>query len=184
MDEFFTSDLFVTPGIYVVTFAIAFSALFLALMVKRKFGIPYFKTLFISGLLATAFLLPLLKFVNLEGFLLVFLFYLPWAIILYKVKWNTLNKLVTAAQMFDATSTYVALEFFGYYEQHVVPSLFISIFSPISFIFLKIIGIVTILLLLDKFKGDEEFNNYIKLIIGILGLATGTRDFLRLLALV
>ena len=85
--------------------------------------------------------------------------------------------------MFDATSTFVALQYFGYYEQHVVPSIFINIFSPISFVFLKIVGIVAILLLLDRFKGDEEFNNYLKLIIGILGLGTGTRDFLRLLAL-
>ena len=183
-ENIFISDLFVTPGIYVVTFSIAFIGLLVALVIKRKFDIPYFKTFFIIGLFSFAVLLPFINFVNLQGFLLVSLFYLPWIIILYKIKWNTSNKLVTAAQMFDATATYVALQYFGYYEQHVVPSIFINIFSPISFIFLKVVGIVTILLLLDRFKGDKEFNNYLKLIIGILGLGTGTRDFLRLLALV
>lgn len=179
----FTSDLFVTPGIYFVTFFIALAGLLIALALNRKFGIPYFKIFFTIGLLAFAVFVSFLNFVNLQGFLLVSLFYLPWLIILYKIKWNAPNKLATAAQMFDATSTYVAIQYFGYYEQHFIPSIFINIFSPASFIFLKIIGIVVILLLIDKFKGDREFNNYLKLIIGILGLGTGTRDFLRLLAL-
>lgn len=174
----------ITPGMYVTAFIIILTALIFSLTIERKFKIPYFKTFFLLGVIATAVFLSFLNFVNSSGFVLFVLFYSPWIIILYKVKWNIPNKLVTAAQMFDATATYVALQYFGYYEQHVVPSLFINIFSPISFIFLKIAGIVTILLLLDKFKEDKEFNNYLKLIIGILGLGTGTRDFLRLLALV
>lgn len=173
----------ITPGIYVTMIFFILSVLAVSILIERKFGIPYFKILFATGILAIALFLPLLNFVNLEGFLLVSAFYAPWIIVLYLVKWNVANKLVTAAQMFDATSTFVALQYFGYYEQHVVPSIFINIFSPISFVFLKIVGIVAILLLLDRFKGDEEFNNYLKLIIGILGLGTGTRDFLRLLAL-
>lgn len=180
----FNSYWLITPGIYVFVFGIAFTVLLFSILVERKFGIRYFKTLFVLGLFAIAFMLPLLHFVNLKGFFLVSLFYLPWLIILYKIKWNAANKFVTAAQMFDATSTYVALQYFGYYEQHVVPSLFINIFSPASFIFLKIAGIVGILLILDKFSKEEEFNIYLKLLIGILGLGTGTRDFLRLLALV
>lgn len=174
----------ITPGIYVTMISVILSILIISFLVQRKFGIPYFKTLFVIGLLGVAFLLPLLKFINLEGFLLVFLFYVPWIFVFYKLRWGIANKLVTLAQMFDANATFVALQFFGYYEQHVVPSFFISIFSPVSFIFLKVVGIVVILLLIDRSKGDKEFNNFLKLVIGILGLATGTRDFLRMLALV
>ena len=180
----FTSYWLVTPGIYILTFAIALITLFVSLFLQNKFGIPYFKIFFTVGLLSFAFLLPLLNFVNLHGLLFVALFFVPWIIILYKIRWGLVNKLVALAQMFDATATYVAIEFFGYYEKHVLPSFLINVFSPVSFIFVKIIGIVIILFLIDKSKGDKEFNNFLKLIIGILGLGTGTRDFLRLLALV
>ncbi len=174
----------ITPGMYFTAFTIILVALLLSILLERKFGIPYFKIFFIIGLLAFAVIVSLLQFVNSTGLILVSLFYLPWTIILYKVRWGIANKLVTMAQMFDATATYVAIQYFGYYEQHYVPSIFINIFSPVAFIFLKIAGIVAILFLIDRFKGDNEFNNYIKLMMGILGLATGTRDFLRLLALV
>lgn len=173
----------ITPGIYVVIISIILVALFLSWLIQRKFGVPYFKIIFVIGLLSVAFTLPLLNFINLQGFLLVFLFFIPWIIILYKVKWGLANKFVTLAQMFDATATFVAIQFFGFYEKHVLPSFLINIFSPISFIFVKIIGVVVILLLLDRFKEDREFNNFLKLIIGILGLGTGTRDFLQLLVL-
>ncbi len=173
----------ITPGMYLTAFTLIVVALLSSILLERKFGVPYFKTFFLIGLLAFSVIVSLLNFVNSTGLILVSLFYLPWIIILYKIRWSIANKLVTMAQMFDATATYVAIQYFGYYEQHYVPSIFINILSPISFIFLKIVGIVSILLLLDRFKGDKEFNNYIKLMIGILGLATGTRDFLRLLAL-
>ena len=174
----------ITPGMALTAFTLIVVALLFSILLERKFGISYFKTFFIIGLLAFAVIVSLLNFANSTGLILVSIIFLPWTIILYKVRWGIANKLVTMAQMFDATATYVAIQYFGYYEQHYVPSIFINVFSPISFIFLKIVGIVAILLLIDRFKGDNEFNNYIKLMIGILGLGTGTRDFLRLLALV
>ena len=173
----------ITPGIYGTMITVILSILIVSFLIERKFSVPYFKTLFVVGLLGIAFFLPLLNFINTEGFLLVSAFYLPWVIIFYKIRWTLANKLVTLAQMFDANATFVALQFFGYYEQHVVPSFFINIFSPVSFIFLKVVAIAVILVLIDRSKGDREFNNFLKLMIGILGLATGTRDFLRLLAL-
>jgi uncharacterized membrane protein len=90
--------------------------------------------------------------------------------------------------MFDATTTVTAMTFFGYGEQHVLPTIFINLFSstlfgPFSFIVLKLIGVVPVLILIDKLSSDKEFNNYLKLAIGILGAATGTRDFSCLLSL-
>ena len=56
--------------------------------------------------------------------------------------------------------------------------------TPFSFVILKFIALVAVLFLIDKYSDDKEFSNYIKLIIGILGAATGIRGFLRLFALV
>ena len=90
---------------------------------------------------------------------------------------------MTLIQLFDGTATFVALNFFGYYEQHIIPTFIINLFGPISFIFIKLITVVAILVLIDRISPDKEFNNYLKLIIGILGGATGSRDFLALIAL-
>ena len=69
-----------------------------------------------------------------------------------------------------------------------MPTFFIELFGPFSFIVLKVVAIVAALILIDKFVGnskeDEEFKSYIKLIIGILGGATACRDLIALAVLV
>jgi len=178
------SYFFVTPGIYFFVTAIVLSLLFISIALDRKKNIPYFKTLFVSGLLLSSFPLSFIKFVNPTGALLVALLFIPWPLVLKFVKWKKENKIVTALHMFDATTTFTAMTFFGYYEQHVLPTFIISITHPAVFILAKFIVVVAALLAIDKFSADKEFNNYIKLCIGILGAATGTRDLLRLAAMV
>jgi uncharacterized membrane protein len=113
----------------------------------------------------------------------VLLFYLPWVLLFSVLKrWSLTNRITTLVQLFDATITSVAMTFFGYGEQHVVPTAFINLVgTPFSFVILKIVGVVLALVLIDKLSDDKEFNNYLKLCIGILGGATGTRDFTCLL---
>lgn len=178
------SYLFVTPVIYATVFFITFLTLNLSLLIERRQKTPYFKSLFIVGLLLTTFLIIFIKPTNLRGLLLVMIMYLPWVVIFSQIKWGVTNRVVTLVQMFDATTTYVAVNFFGFYEQHVLPTVLINLFSPVSFIFVKLVGIVAILILIDRFSKDIEFNNYLKLIMGILGGATGVRDFFALLTLV
>ncbi len=182
--KIFTSYWLITPGIYVVITAVFLATLAVSLLIQKKFNIAYYKILFMAGFLAFVSLLPLLQLVNLTGILLVILFYIPWPIIFYKAKWLIGNKLVMLAQMLDATVTFVAIQFFGYYEKHVFGSFLIGLFSPISFVIVKFAAIIVILKLLDKFSDDKDFTNYLKLVIGILGLATGARDFFSLAALV
>jgi len=180
----FESYFLVTPGIYFLVAAIVISLLSLSIILEKKRGIPYFKTLFIAGLLLLSFPLSFIRPVNLKGFLLIALLFVPWPLILKFVKWKDENKIVLVIHMFDATTTSTAMSFFGYYEQHVLPSFIISMSHPLFFIITKAIAIIAALIAIDKFSSDKEFNNYLKLCIGILGAATASRDFLRLLALV
>lgn len=173
----------VTPGIYISIFFLTFSALLISLLVERKKNIPYYKTMFGIGIFFTAISLLYINIVNYYGAFLVLLFLLPWILIFRFVKWDLANRLVTLTQMFDATTTYVAIKYFGYFEQHVVPTYFINLFGPVSFIPLKLIGIVVALILIDKLSEDRQFSNWLKLCIAILGGATGTRDFVRLIGL-
>jgi uncharacterized membrane protein len=181
-----SSYMFVTPVIYVLVFLVTFAVLLLSVSVERKTGVPYFKILFIVGCLLSA-VTALLPFKNLYGAAIVMVLFAPWLVALRFFKWGAANKAVSLLHVFDATTTSVALYFFGFYEQHVVPTLFIGLFGPFSFIVLKVVAIVVVLLLIDRFGGkgkkNEEFKDYLKLVIGILGGATACRDFMALAVL-
>jgi len=181
--------IFVTPGIYVFIAAITIAALLLCLLAEGKRRIPYFKPMFLFGL----FLVPVpLSYVlmsagNFYGALLAGALFLPWLAVFkfvkWAAKWPAENKAALLLQMFDATVTFVSLRFFGFYEQHVLPTAVIEMFGPASFIIVKLIAVYAMLLAIDKFSKDGEFNRYVKLVIGILGAATGTRDLLALMTL-
>lgn len=179
------SYLFVTPGIYIFVFSIVFSAILFSIYLEKKKGIPYFKPVFLIGIILAALPLAFLEIINFYGIGLVILFYLPWVLIFYFLKtWSLENRLVTLIQMFDATVTFTALQFFGFGEQHILPTFLIKLFSPVSFVFAKLIIVVLILILIDKFTEDKEFGRFLKLCIGILGGATGSRDFIALATLI
>lgn len=180
------SYLFVTPTIYVFVFAITFISIAASYIIQKKFKIPYYKTCFVIGVLILPFVMSELYLENLYGGAIVALFMLPWlaALLCRRIKWALENKIVTLVHIFDATTTFVSLNFFGYYEQHIVPTALINALGPFSFVVIKAVVIVVTLYMIDRLSDDIEFNNYIKLIIGILGAATGTRDFVSLLALV
>ena len=174
--------LLITPLIYFVIFALTFAVLLISIFLEKKLKIPYYKIMTSVGIILALFPLGLLRIGNSNALLYVIAFYAPWPIIFYFVKWSQSNKTVLSIQMFDATNTAVALQFFGYSEQHVVPNIFIGIFGPWIFIPVKAIAVITALVLIDRYSSDKRFNNYLKLVIGILGGATCIRDFLRLIA--
>lgn len=177
--------LFITPGIYFLIFGVTISTLLVSLFLEKKKGIPYFKPMFIVGLILTAPILGILQYKNFLGVFYVILYFIPWLILLKIIPWLKENKIVTGLHLFDANTTFVSLSYFGYYEQHVVPRYLINLFgTPFSFVIIKFIALVGILFIIDRYSDDTEFNNYIKLIIGILGAATGIRDFLMLFSLV
>jgi len=180
------SFLFVTPMIYVLIFSVTFAVLLASLLTQKRFGIAYHKPLFLAGLLMLPFALARLPTGNLHAALPALVLFAPWAFGSKLVKWRTENKFVALTHMFDSTVTAVSMQFFGYSEQHVLPTAFIGVLGPFSFVFIKLAAVVVILAAIDRFTGKDEksrdFANYVKLVIGILGAATGTRDFITLLA--
>lgn len=177
--------LFITPGIYFLIFGVTISTLLLSLFLERKKCIPYFKPMFLVGLILTTPVLGILQYKNFLGILYVILFLTPWLILLKISPWLKENKIVTGLHMFDANTTFIAMSYFDYYELHVLPTYVINLFgTPFSFVIFKFVALVAVLFIIDKYSEDKEFNNYIKLIIGILGAATGIRGFLRLFGLV
>jgi len=180
------SFLFVTPMIYVLVFCATFGALLLSLLAERRFGVPYFKPMFLAGVLALPFALSRLPVATPQAAALVFALMLPWVLVFGIARWSGQNKIVALLHVFDATTTAVAMQFFGYYEQHVLPTAVISAFGPFSFVLLKLVAVVAMLAIIDGVsKSDREaadVADYTKLVIGILGAATGTRDLITLVA--
>jgi uncharacterized membrane protein len=177
------SILFVTPHIYTFVASIASLIFLLSIFLERKMGIPYFKIPFICGIVLLAVTVCYLTPVNFYGMFLVAIVFLPWILVFAAIKWSLSNKIVTLIHVFDATTTFAAVNFFGYGEQHVLPRFLIDVFGPLSFVLVKLATVVFILLVIDKFSKDKEFNNYLKFVIGILGGATSARDLIALLTL-
>jgi len=177
------SYVFVTPGIYFLIFVVTIATLLIFKLFEKRFRIPYYKPTFLLGLFLSSIVIAHLPFFNSYGLFLVLIFYLPWPLFFLSIKWNLPNKIVSSVQMFDATVTFIAVNFFGYSEQHVLPTLLINLFGPLSFLISKVVAVIIALLLIDKLLEEEEMRNYIKLWIGILAGATGLRDFLCLLSL-
>lgn len=187
------SILFITPNIYILVYGITFIVLCISLLLEKRYKISYHKVLFLTGLILFSFSAVFLTPTNFRGIALVVAFYLPWliALSLFK-KWSVTNRAVLAVQMFDAVVTFVTINFFGqnnlgsvgFFEQHLIPAFVMNMFGPFSFIIVKLIAITTILILIDRFSKDIEFNNYLKLVIAVLGAATGTRDFIALSTLI
>jgi uncharacterized membrane protein len=90
------------------------------------------------------------------------------------------------AHMFDASTTFTALQFFatsGYYEQHVVSNVVIGALGPAGQFVLKLVVLIPVLWLLDRelpSKKDAQLRRFLKIGILILGLALGLRNGLRL----
>ena len=87
------------------------------------------------------------------------------------------NLFILFGHMVDSFATYFSVTMFGYGEKHVLTSEILK-FSPISYIIIKYLVILSIIYVLKDFKDEPRI--YIISILAMLGLATGFRDTLRL----
>ena len=183
---------FITPLMYVTVFSIAFMALFFSKMLEHYRKAEYHKTWFSIGVLILAYSVFQIRIANAEALFLVLgiafaavsavfaLRHLSKGVKELGALFTKENTLILSVHMFDATTTFVAIQFFDYFEQHVLPSFVISVFGPVSMFFLKFIIVGLVLYYLDKDMKDAEQRNFIKIAIVVLGLGPGLRNFLRM----
>ncbi|MGZ7048511.1 MAG: DUF63 family protein [Methanobacterium sp.] len=177
----------VTPGIYILTGFIAIATLLLSVFVERKTNFDYRYLMLIVGVILC---IPNILFINHINWIAFFEVMGSWALIssifiLLRNKWdllkNKLNLSALLAHLFDASATFVAIDFYGYGEQHVLPNALMSLTGTAAIMFpLKIAVILLALYVIDEYIEDRTIKNMLKLAIFILGLAPGLRDFLSL----
>lgn len=86
----------------------------------------------------------------------------------------------------DASATFVAIDYYGYAEKHVVPVFIIEVFHTAAVMYiLKAIIIIFVVYFIDilykkDFQANPILTGLVKIAILVLGLAPGIRDLLRL----
>ncbi|UCD07676.1 MAG: DUF63 family protein [Candidatus Aenigmatarchaeota archaeon] len=193
LNAFYGSPIFPTPGSYIITFALALFVLLVSLLVQRLAKFPYWKTMLVIGIvlciinfliLPIFYLFPIALIIKVTG-LWAAVFFIPRKFMArYVPSFNKLfsieNTGILVAHFLDATATVTALTLFGYLEQHVVPRLFFPIMGPFAMFFLKVVVVLPVLWIVDRYAEEGDFKNFLKIVILILGLAPGLRDMIRL----
>jgi len=180
----YQSNLFCSPPIYFLIYLIVLVSLFFGLYLQKKFKIEYYKFVFSIGILLLLYNISISSISNLLAIGMVMslagsCMFVFFGIHFIKPKILSLeNSGIIASHLLDASATFVALTFFGRVEQHVLPTFLINIFGPWIMFPLKIIVVWSVLYAIDKYSEDKFFNNYLKIIILILGLSLGIRDLL------
>lgn len=195
LGEFYLLPIFPTPGSYMITFLLALIVLLISLTIQRYAKFPYWKVMLAIGIILDIVNFALFPMINLIPLLMVLGITGLWTILfllLYKFsqtsKFKTLKGIFTfensgllSAHMLDASATYVAMTFFGYLEQHPLPRFLIELTNPAAMFFLKLVVLIPVLYVIDRYSEPGDFKNFLKIVILILGLAPGLRDMIRLM---
>jgi len=182
--------LLITPLIYLLVFLVTITVL---LLCRRILGPDYYRGYAAVGLLWSLLNLAALSALGFQNpwvFGAVFLLGTAWAGGMYLFKsvtsWldflsDRYNFLILYAHMLDASSTYIGVDWFGYYEKHVVPDYLIELTGTAAVMYpLKLLILLPVLSLIDRSLQDPSLKNLVKLALIILGLAPAVRNTLRL----
>ncbi len=195
--------LFVTPVTYFVVFAVTISVLSISIVLERKRKIKDYHRFFCAAgiawtLVNIAVLLAAgeVKHLDYAAAILTLGILTTGAVFLVSRQFNItlltdrINISILFAHLLDASSTYVGMDWLGYYEKHVVPTFFIDFAGnysdhPALVMFpLKLLVFIPVFYLLDRGMEDEKDRKLIplmKLVILVLGLSPAVRNTLRIM---
>ncbi len=203
--EIFGDRLFVTPGVYIVTILLTIVFGVISIFISQEYlqehkHFSNWRKIFVLLGIIIEFLLilPFIPLIledqtNLIGGIIIILgtilfgFLFSYSGSLYSQKFLSENpirfdeKLTVITQMYDAIGTVISIEFFAYQEKSYLPSILFQ--SPIGSWSFLIVKLIFVLFFLWAVRGFENRNleKWLLWVVFLLGLATGTRDFLRLI---
>lgn len=188
----------ITPGLYILVGVITIASFLFSIYLFNKMEIDYRYALFFLGII---FSIPNIILFSKLNFISIIYVLVTWIIaslifmaiaffVLYvknknshnaidKILEHKINFSIVLAHLFDASTTYVAVEYFNYSEQHVLPNALNQLFDTYLTLFpMKIIVIVAVLYIIDQYFEDQTIKNLLKLTVFVLGLAPGLRNIL------
>ena len=175
----------ITPGLYILVGLITIASLLFSLFLYNRKDIDYRYTLSIIGvilLIPNIIMIPRLNIIPIIYVLITWIIASSiFVLISYIIPFfkDKINLSIISAHMFDASTTFIAVEFFNYSEQHVLANSLYQLFDTSLTMFpMKIIVIVAVLYIIDQYFDDETIKSLLKLTVFVLGLAPGLRNFL------
>lgn len=190
------SYLFITPFVYILAFVITAAVLLTCIALERKGVIKdYSKPYFAVGVIGIILILGLLTTKQLNTWWwapivicsLAFTFTGVVYLIArhFKVDFLTkpLNVAILGAHMFDASSTFTAIDIVGgFMEKHVVPTYFIGATNTAFVMYgLKLAVFIPVIYIIEKyFADDKEMYYTLKFVLLVLGFGPGIRNTLEL----
>jgi len=189
-------SLFPTPGSYILTFLFALISLLVSLIVQRYAKFPYWKVMVFIGLSACILNLYLLPPLDFTPFAIVMGVTILFSAVFFlltrfsgfirhkevKTVFTKENSSLLSVHMLDASATWAALTFYGYLEQHPLPRLVTDLFTPAGMFLLKLVVMIPVLYIINRYSEAGDYRNFLLILILILGLAPGLRDMIRLMA--
>jgi uncharacterized membrane protein len=190
--------IFITPPIYVLMFIITVLLLTISIRLHRSGYVDDWKKIFgavgvLWALINLGVLLKIERITHPGVLIAIFLLGTGIALLIYLIAKNTGNTMFTLpvnisilwVQLLDASSTFIGMDYLGYIEKHVVPTLLINLTgTAVIMIPLKLMIFFPLIYILDtQFDQDDEsrrLKDLMKLIIIILGLAPAARNTLRM----
>ncbi|MBR5502959.1 MAG: DUF63 family protein [Methanobrevibacter sp.] len=177
----------ITPGLYILVGLATIASLLFSLYLYNKTRIDYRYTLAATGiilLIPNLILIPRLNFTAMLYVVVTWIISSSIFIILsYIIPFfkDRINLSIIMAHLFDASTTFIAVEYFNYSEQHVLANVLNQLFDTSLTMFpMKIIVIIAVLYIIDQYFDDETIKSLLKLTVFVLGLAPGLRNFLTL----
>lgn len=179
-----THFLTTTPGIIMLFATLFLPILWFGRIIEKKTKFALWKTLSVSAIIGIAIHVPFFRIINAPGALAILLLF---SFVLFLMFFT--NKIVKAsayafwalaAHLFDASTTFVSMQFYGYSEQHVLPSLLIDVFGPAVMFPLKLIFLVPVIYVINKYSEDDYLKKLLLLAIFSIGMAPAIRGLLRL----
>ncbi|MCD4808996.1 MAG: DUF63 family protein [Methanosarcinales archaeon] len=190
--------LFITPPIYLLMFAITVLLLFISIRLQRSGYVNDWKKAFAAAgilwsLVNIGILLLTERITNPVHFAAIILLGTGLTAVAYLLTRNRgcsmfrqhINISILYAHLLDASSTFVGVDYMGYYEKHVVPTFLINLTGTAAIMIpLKLIIFIPVIFMLDtQFDENDDsrrLRDLMKLTIIVLGLAPATRNTLRM----
>ncbi|MBW6461497.1 MAG: DUF63 family protein [DPANN group archaeon] len=182
-----TSLIFITPFNDVFFVSIAFSLMFILKILEKKGVVDFYSVWMRLPYVLFIPILFYLSYSNIIGGFYIFFIFSVFMSLLYLVrkKFSYIlsfeNMVAMASHILDASATFVAMSFFGAFEKHIVPNIFIGTFGPIAMFPLKIIVVGFVLYYIDKEVDNDYERRFFKLMIFSLGLGPGLRGLIQVM---
>lgn len=174
----------ITPGIFLTTFFIAVFALLIAKYLERSREIEYHKPLFAIGVILLIYPAALVLQNIAVPIYFVHIIILTGLssgitfVIFKSLNFGKWEKYIVPAHMLDASATFLAVEYLGYFEEHVFENFLIQMSGSALVIYpLKITVLAIVLAMLRRLEGGYFW--YFALMV--LGYAPGLRDTLTIM---